>query len=217
MRYLLLLSFSLILGSSVSAQYAKKEIKTMKRLMEEWGPEDVRDTIPARFPGMTQYRLMSPVNLITDHALLEALSFNSYETIGPLRSGQDTCSLVRVLEVGSTEWAQASYIFLDKRSGTPEVVRARADSIRTAINSGLPFAEAHKKFTMDGNKNGGDLGWFRVEQMPWEFSDAVFTHHKGDLIAFPVEIYGWYIVSITGEPATYKHARFLVARGPICL
>ena len=216
MRFLFAIFCSIVLATCVTAQYAKKDIKTMKRLLDEWGPEDIRDTIPARYPGMVQYHVMSPVDLITDPSLSEALSYNSRETIGPLQSGLDTCAMVRVLEVGSTEWARASYIFLDKKSGTPEVLKARCDSIRSAISDGLPFAEAARKFTMDGNRKGGDLGWFRLEQMVEEFGDGVLSHHMGDLFTLPVEIYGWYVVWITGEPGTYKHARFLVARGPIC-
>lgn len=205
-----------LLAFACHGQYAKKDLKQMRRLLDEWKPEDRVDTLPARFPGMVQERGKAPLVAVVDEAIKEAVFSYSKETVGPLPSIGGTCALVRILEHGKSMWARASYIYLNKNSGSPEALQAHADSILGAVQAGLPFAEAANNFTMDGNKRGGDLGWFQLSQMVPEFSAGIVAHHKGDLFTLPVEVYGWYVVWITEEPGSYEHVQYVLGRGAIC-
>ncbi|MEO8068366.1 MAG: peptidylprolyl isomerase [Flavobacteriales bacterium] len=205
-----------LLAVACHGQYAKKDLKAMRMLLDQWKPEDLGDTLPKRFPGIVQERGKAPLVAVEDEAIKDAVLTYSKETVGPLHSINGTCAFVRILEHGKTMWARASYVYLNKNSRPPDALQARADSILGAIQAGLPFAEAANKFTMDGNKRGGDLGWFQLSQMVPEFSAGIAAHHKGDLFTLPVEVYGWYVVLITEEPGSYEHVQYVLARGAIC-
>lgn len=200
-----------------NAQHSKQDIKTMKKLLDEVDLSRFSDTVAKRFADVSQHRHMMPLILIDDPAVLQALKMNSTKTVGPFPSIGNTCALVRVVEKAKTTWARVSYIYLDKKSATDEILQARADSIRGAVQRGWLFADAAMKYSMDGNaKHGGDLGWFTTSSMAEEFSAAVVLHKKDDLYTVRVGMYGWYVVLVTGEPGIYEHARYLIVQGPIC-
>lgn len=210
---ILLLCFSTL----CAAQFKAKDIKDMKRLLDEAPLTGYVGKLLERYDGMTTERAKLPLVAITDPAVAEALTSGTKRTTGPYPSTDGLCALVRVVNTGSDEWARVNYIYLSKASGTDEELRQRADSILQAIRNGWAFGDAALKYSMDGNgKRGGDMGWFTHGMMVPEFGDPVFEHHKGDLYTVRVDIYGWYVVEVTGAPDTYEQVEYILGRGPIC-
>jgi hypothetical protein len=199
------------------AQFSSKDIKGMKRMLDEAPSEGYVHKLNVRYPGMVTEIGKLPVQAISDPAIMEAMRLDKKGTTGPYPSTDSTCALVRLTGRGSDEWARVNYIFLSKQSGTDEQLQERADSILQAVQNGWPFQQAALKYSMDGNaKKGGDLGWFTRSTMVPEFSGPVFQHHKGDLFTAAVGIYGWYVVEVTEEPGTYVQIEYILGRGPIC-
>ncbi|MCC6477384.1 peptidylprolyl isomerase [bacterium] len=97
----------------------------------------------------------------------------------------------------------ARHILLKKMPGdTTEAanagLRARADSIKTAINGGLDFKAAAKLLSEDATTaaDSGDLGWFPWGRMVGEFQEACWSAslHK---LAGPVETpFGWHLIMV---------------------
>lgn len=202
---------------SCLGQFSSKDIKGMKRMLDEAPLEGYVHKLNERYPGMVTEIGKLPLRAISDPAVMEALRHDKKGTTGPYASTDSTCALVRLTGRGSDEWARVNYIFLSRQSGTDEQLRQRADSILQAVRNGWPFQEAALKYSMDGNaKKGGDLGWFTRSMMVPEFSGPVFQHHKGDLFTAAVGIYGWYIVEVTEEPGIYEQIEYILGRGPIC-
>jgi peptidyl-prolyl cis-trans isomerase C len=93
----------------------------------------------------------------------------------------------------------------------PEEVSARHILVRTeaearevakALRDGADFAEQAKAKSIDpAAENGGDLGYFKAEDMVPEFSEAAFALKKGEISA-PVQTkYGWHVIRLDDRRA----------------
>ncbi|MEY3219128.1 MAG: hypothetical protein RIT27_485 [Pseudomonadota bacterium] len=74
-----------------------------------------------------------------------------------------------------------------------------AKAIIADLNQGKVFADIAKEKSKDPGsaKEGGDLGWFRAEQMVKEFSDAAMKLEKGKYTAEPVKSqFGYHIIML---------------------
>lgn len=71
-----------------------------------------------------------------------------------------------------------------------------ADAVINDLNKGKNFKKLAKaKSTGPSAPNGGDLGWFRPEQMVKPFSDAVAELKKGKYSKTPVKTdFGWHVI-----------------------
>lgn len=81
-------------------------------------------------------------------------------------------------------------------------VRARMDSIRTAIAAGADFAELARKYSIDRSAvmNGGDLGYIRAGQFPYLFEEAVYNTPVGELSGVVEDMpYGYHIIKVVDE------------------
>lgn len=88
---------------------------------------------------------------------------------------------------------KASHILLkDKKT---------ADDVIKKLNKGGNFAGLAKKHsTGPSGPKGGELGWFRAQQMVPEFSEALLTLKNGDYTKQPVKTqFGWHIILRSGE------------------
>lgn len=74
-----------------------------------------------------------------------------------------------------------------------------AKAIKAEIDGGKDFAEEAKAKSQDGAAaNGGDLGWFALDQMVKPFADAVAGMKDGEISA-PIQTeYGWHIIKLEG-------------------
>ncbi|MDE6377134.1 MAG: peptidyl-prolyl cis-trans isomerase [Duncaniella sp.] len=81
-------------------------------------------------------------------------------------------------------------------------VRARLDSIRSAIASGADFGEMARKYSIDRSAqvNGGDLGYIRAGQFPILFEEAAFATPVGEVSGIVEDIpYGYHLIKVVDE------------------
>lgn len=81
-------------------------------------------------------------------------------------------------------------------------IRARLDSIRSAIVSGADFGELARKYSFDRSAqiNGGDLGYIRAGQFPILFEEAAFATPVGEVSGIVEDIpYGYHIIKVVDE------------------
>jgi peptidyl-prolyl cis-trans isomerase C len=73
-----------------------------------------------------------------------------------------------------------------------------AQNLIEQINGGAKFEDVARKHSMDGSsEQGGDLNWFKANQMVKPFSDAVIGLEKGEMTQKPVHTqFGWHIIRL---------------------
>jgi foldase protein PrsA len=107
---------------------------------------------------------------------------------------------------------RASHILItvDVKDGATEEEKAEADQkalekakkVIKELNSGKKFKDLAKKYSQDKSNasNGGDLGYFQLNEMVEEFSNAVKELKKDEYTKEPVKTeYGYHIILRTGE------------------
>ena len=104
------------------------------------------------------------------------------------------------------EEVKASHILLEKEDDAKRVI--------AELGKGGDFARLAREKSIDpsGRENGGDLGFFKKEQMVPEFSAAAFAMKKGETSKAPVKSqFGWHVIRVTDRretPApTFEEAR----------
>ncbi|MBR2679012.1 MAG: peptidylprolyl isomerase [Bacilli bacterium] len=94
----------------------------------------------------------------------------------------------------------------DKKAAEEKALK-KAKKIIKELDSGKKFADLAKKYSDDKTNavNGGDLGYFNLDEMVTEFSDAVKTLKKNEYTKEPVKTeYGYHIILKTGEKSKAK-------------
>lgn len=97
--------------------------------------------------------------------------------------------------------------------------KAEAEKIITQLNKGANFADLAKKdSTGPSAKEGGELGWFKPQQMTPPFSAAVEKLKPGEYTKTPVKTqFGWHVILLekkrTVAPPTFTEMKPLLARG----
>jgi parvulin-like peptidyl-prolyl isomerase len=89
---------------------------------------------------------------------------------------------------------RASYIYLDgARLTHPQI-----DSLRALIlkkyAAGTSFEDLADKYTMDGNRKHGDVGFFQAGMMAKEFEDGVRVHAKDEVFTLDIPDKKWYYI-----------------------
>ncbi len=90
---------------------------------------------------------------------------------------------------------------------------ADAKKIIAELDAGADFATLAKQNSTDpGGKNGGDLGFFRKDEMVPEFSAAAFALKPGEITQTPVHTqFGWHVIKLverrTAPPPTFDQAK----------
>ena len=122
----------------------------------------------------------------------------------------------KVIDANQSIQFRASYIFLDGGSLTASEVDSLKKIIIAKISSsGANWDQLSDQYTMDGNKNHGDTGWFfGPETMPAELQDAIKNHKLGEVFAVDVSDKQWhYIVKKTYDDNFKKEITVLKANG----
>ncbi len=98
----------------------------------------------------------------------------------------------RLDELSSTEY-KARHILVDTQH--------EAEAIIGELNQGGDFSQlASEHSTGPSAASGGDLGWFRAEQMMQPFGEAVKKMKKGSYTKTPVKTdFGWHIIQLEDE------------------
>ncbi len=95
-----------------------------------------------------------------------------------------------IKQVPPAEEVKASHILLKEEAEAKDVV--------AKLKGGADFVALAKEKSIDPQgKNGGDLGYFRKEEMVPEFSEAAFKMKKGDVSSEPVKSqFGWHVIKL---------------------
>ncbi|WP_243436166.1 peptidylprolyl isomerase [Acanthopleuribacter pedis] len=95
------------------------------------------------------------------------------------------------------EQVQASHVLVKTGQGflSDEEAQKKIGEVQEALNGGMEFAEAAKKFSDDSNASrGGDLGFFKRGTMVKPFSDKVWSMAEGE-VSEPVKTqFGYHII-----------------------
>ena len=88
---------------------------------------------------------------------------------------------------------------------------ALADSLKNLLEKGANFASIAIQYSTDkaANEKGGDLGWFRANQMVSPFSDTCFISKVGKIKLVATQ-YGLHIVEVTAKSAEIKKVKLAV-------
>ena len=90
----------------------------------------------------------------------------------------------------------------DEKKAAEEKALKKANKVIKELKSGKKFADLAKKYSDDkaNSEKGGDLGYFNLDEMVTEFSDAVKELKKDEYTKEPVKTeYGYHIIMKTGE------------------
>jgi peptidyl-prolyl cis-trans isomerase C len=90
---------------------------------------------------------------------------------------------------------------------------ATAKKIIEELNKGGDFAALSKQYSKDPGaaQQGGDLGWFKKDEMVPEFADAAFALQPGQVDPTPVHTqFGWHVIQVmerrTDPPPSFEQA-----------
>jgi peptidyl-prolyl cis-trans isomerase C len=150
----------------------------------------------------------------------------------PLVARQMTMAEDRALQsamlskvVGPTVTDEALKARFDKdNAGKPGEEEVRASHILVAneadakkiiaeLDGGADFATLAKQNSTDpGGKTGGDLGFFKKDDMVPEFAAAAFALKPGEITQTPVHTqFGWHVIKLeerrTAPPPTFEQSR----------
>jgi peptidyl-prolyl cis-trans isomerase C len=185
-------------------------------------PENIRG-----LPFTTLYPVV--LDRLIDHQALVAMARRQHLDDDPaVRRGIDEAT-DRILEgallghvavpAASEEKIQALYT--QKYAGKPatEETRARhilvpteeeAKKLIEELNKGADFSTLAKQYSKDPDgANGGDLGFFRRDQVWPEFADAAFALQPGQFSQTPIHNeFGWHVIKVEERrivaPPTYS-------------
>ena len=90
----------------------------------------------------------------------------------------------------------------EEKQKAEEKALKKANKIIEKLNNGEKFADLAKKYSDDkaNSENGGDLGYFNLDEMVTEFSDAVKELGKNEYTKEPIKTeYGYHVILKTGE------------------
>jgi peptidyl-prolyl cis-trans isomerase SurA len=90
-------------------------------------------------------------------------------------------------------------IATDEHSSTQDIVRARGRAmlIRTRLSEGQNFTDLAEKFSDDPSKsNGGDLGWFKPDELLDQIRDAVSQMKVGEISQVVQTPHGFHILKL---------------------
>ncbi|MBW4093794.1 MAG: peptidylprolyl isomerase [Proteobacteria bacterium] len=79
--------------------------------------------------------------------------------------------------------------------------KQEAEKIIAQLNKGANFAALAKKYSKDpGAADGGDLGFFKKDEMVPAFADAAFALKPGEYTKTPVHTqFGWHVIQVLGR------------------
>ena len=128
----------------------------------------------------------------------------------------DTYILAKLSEVKQLpDSVKARHILLQPTQNEDyNVLLAKADSLKALLEAGANFATLAKENSTDkaANEKGGDLGWFRANQMVSPFSDTCFTANVGEYKLVATQ-YGLHIVQVTKKARKERKVKIaLLAR-----
>ena len=125
----------------------------------------------------------------------------------------DAYMLAKLSEIGYVpDSVKARHILLQPtQNQTSEVIFALADSIKEQLKNGANFALLSDQYSSDkaANEKGGDLGWFRADQMVTPFSDTCFNANVGEYKLVATQ-FGLHIVQVTNRARSERKVKLAI-------
>lgn len=144
-------------------------------------------------------------------AQLKDVIFNEKEgfVYGPYFEN-DTYIIAKLSEVKQLpDSVKARHILLQPSQNEDyNAILAKADSLKSLLEKGASFAQLAKENSTDkaANEKGGDLGWFRANQMVSPFSDTCFIANVGEY-KYVATQYGLHLVQVTEKARTERKVK----------
>lgn len=109
--------------------------------------------------------------------------------------------IYKVVSITPTKHYRASYIYFNGKKMDKSRILTLRSQIKERLNHGNEFKDLAGQYSMDRNANrGGDLGWFKEDNMFPEFIDGLKTHQTGDIFFIDMEEKNrYYLVKKTDE------------------
>lgn len=107
---------------------------------------------------------------------------------------------------------KARHILIRPNQQTGDYSKAKAtiDSLKTLVENGADFGELAMKYGTDGTAaEGGDLGWFKREDMVHPFNDSCFFAKVGD-IKVAVTQFGVHLIKVEEKAPEVKKVRIAI-------
>ncbi|MBN2814534.1 MAG: SurA N-terminal domain-containing protein [Bacteroidales bacterium] len=102
---------------------------------------------------------------------------------------------------------KARHILLQATQQNAQALFTMADSLVKMIKGGADFGVLAMTYSSDGSaQNGGDLGWFKENEMVKPFNDSCFYGKKGDLKIAPTQ-YGIHVIEILDQSRPSKQVQ----------
>jgi peptidyl-prolyl cis-trans isomerase C len=196
--------------------------------------KDAAQALPENLRGMPQQTLLPMLldQVIDGHALVAEARKSGLDKDPAVQhqmaAAEDRALQTAMLskEVGPTITDDAVRARYDQDyAGKPgeEEVHARhilvdseadAKKIIADLKGGADFAALAKQYSKDpgGAKEGGDLGFFKKDEMVPEFADAAFAMKAGEISQVPVHSqFGWHVILVVerrkADPPTFDQVR----------
>jgi peptidyl-prolyl cis-trans isomerase C len=144
------------------------------------------------------------VQAAEDHALQSALLSKE---VGPKVTEEAVKARFEKDQAGKPpeEEVRASHILVANEADAKKII--------AELNNGADFATLAKANSTDpGGKTGGDLGFFKKDDMVPEFAAAAFALKPGEITQTPVHTqFGWHVIKLverrTAPPPTFDQAK----------
>ena len=124
----------------------------------------------------------------------------------------DFFKIAKVSEIKNLpDSVKARHILLQQEDANYSQLYALADSLKSLLAKGANFANLAKEYSTDraANEKGGDLGWFKADQMVQPFSDTCFNSRVGQ-VKLVATNYGLHIVEVTAKSPELKKVQIAV-------
>ena len=98
------------------------------------------------------------------------------------------------------EELRVSHIMIRPVAGGDEAAFEKANTILDSIKNGESFEEMAQKYSDDkySSVKGGDIYYVTAGMLPYEFEDAMYTLHPGEIYSKPVKTnYGQHLIKVT--------------------
>lgn len=131
------------------------------------------------------------------------------DVYGPIKENA-AYKLVKIDDIKDLpDSVEARHILINPQTvGDYNAAMALADSLKTLIENGASFASLAKQYSEDTGSaaNGGDLGWFKRNQMVKPFEEAAFNGDVKGLYVVPSQ-FGIHLIQPTKKGRLTKQVR----------
>ncbi|MBI4646523.1 MAG: SurA N-terminal domain-containing protein, partial [Bacteroidia bacterium] len=166
---------------------SEKDIQTIEKELSSLKEEFARTEEDAQFVNMNSEEPFDNNYFKREELpkLLDSLLFDSTKgtMLGPYREGE-AFKISKLCEARDLPDTVRARHILFKAKTQDEYIKSKAlaDSIKTLIENGANFAELAFKFGTDATRDkGGDLGWFKKQDMVQPFGDTCILSPVGHL------------------------------------